>query len=312
MPVVNETANFWPYDTSYTPTPPLDPLGFVYIGGNFELELVEPGTPITITGTEPGFGAGVWTGLVTTSNLDYIGFTPDDTEYMGDGSSAWDEYALAAAGGACTISFTRPDDIYIDWITGIIHVPRAFLNLVAGTLYQLDTDALRLVLKEIEDSEEGATFPDTHRHNTQYTVAGVTYARSIEIINGYSVHFENGLYSASLIGSNNNLFDVQAGILVQNAVQVIPNNSAGLIVSNATVVAPTQQQIRDAMKLTPTAGVPSAASLDILLTELHRILGLDPAAPLQVARTAKTAGTITQTIQEDVPVVGRVTITRTS
>ena len=36
-----------------------------------------------------------------------------------------------------------------------------------------------------------------------------------------------------LVGSNNNLFDVENGILNQNYVQVIPGNSAGLIVKTS-------------------------------------------------------------------------------
>jgi len=70
----------------------------------------------------------------------------------------------------------------------------------------------------------------THLHNTEVTVAGTTFARTVEIINGYSVEFENGAYSIRFTGANNNIFDVENGILVQNTVQIISNNSAGLIV----------------------------------------------------------------------------------
>jgi hypothetical protein len=98
-------------------------------------------------------------------------------------------------------------------------------------LYELDTDQLRLDLKALEDDVAGMAFPDTHRHNTQVTVAGITYARTIEIINGYKIEFEDGQYSVRLAGSNNNFFDVENGILAQNQVQVIPGNAAGLIVN---------------------------------------------------------------------------------
>lgn len=120
--------------------------------------------------------------------------------------------------------------VSIDWATKVITVPQADLTLVTGTLYELDTDAFRLELKSLEDSEEGMPFPATHRHNTEVTVAGVTFARTIEIINGYSITFEDGAYSVRLAGSNNNFFDVENGILNQNTVQVIAQNSAGLIV----------------------------------------------------------------------------------
>jgi hypothetical protein len=121
--------------------------------------------------------------------------------------------------------------ITVGWGTDqIIHIPKADLTIVGGTLYELDTDAFRLILKSLEDDPaQGMIWPDTHRHNTEVTVAGVTYARTIEIINGYSVEFEDGQYTVRLVGSNNNIFDVQGGILVQNQVQVIPTNAAGLI-----------------------------------------------------------------------------------
>lgn len=120
--------------------------------------------------------------------------------------------------------------ISIDWTSRVITIPQADLTLVGGTLYELDTDAFRLALKTIEDSEEGMAFPATHRHNTAITVAGTTFARTLEIINGYSVQFEDGAYTVRLVNSNNNLFDVESGILVQNSVQVIAQNSAGLII----------------------------------------------------------------------------------
>jgi hypothetical protein len=95
----------------------------------------------------------------------------------------------------------------------------------------LDTNQFRLDLKALEDDEAGMPFPDTHRHNTEVTVVGVTYARVIEIINDYSITFEDGQYSVRLAGSNNNFFDVENGILNQNQVQVIAQNAAGLIVT---------------------------------------------------------------------------------
>ncbi len=78
--------------------------------------------------------------------------------------------------------------ISIDWGTRIISVPQADLTFVSGTLYALDTFTFRLSLKDLEDDEEGIPYPDTHNHNTEVTIAGVTYARTIEIINNYTTH----------------------------------------------------------------------------------------------------------------------------
>lgn len=142
--------------------------------------------------------------------------------------------------------------ISIDYATKIISIPKADLTLVSGTLYELDTEAFRQELMDEQDSEEGMWADTAFTHNTEVTVAGVTYARTIEIINGYSIEFEDGQYTVRLSGSNNNFFDVEAGILEQNQVQVISTNSAGLVV--VSTVSPTQQQIRDAMDISSTGG----------------------------------------------------------
>ncbi len=119
--------------------------------------------------------------------------------------------------------------ISIDWATGIITIPQADLTLVSGTLYEADTNVIRNEIYALLSEDEGIPFETAINHNTEVTVAGVTYARTIEMINGYSVQFEDGQYSVRLVGSNNNLFDIEAGVLVQNQVQVIPTNSAGLV-----------------------------------------------------------------------------------
>lgn len=146
--------------------------------------------------------------------------------------------------------------------TYIIHVPQSFLTLVQGTLYELDTNALRLALKDIEDSEEAMPFPKMTIHNTEFEVAGVTYARSILIVPPYSLEFEDGPYSVRLSGSNNNFFDIENGVLVQNQVQVIGNNSAGL-------TAPGFTEIQKAQILEQ-------------ILELWRVRGLDPSNPVEI------------------------------
>lgn len=115
--------------------------------------------------------------------------------------------------------------------TFVITIPQSDLTLDSGTLYTYNTDNFRLELKAWEDDEGGIIFLKTHLHNTEVTVAGTTYARSIEILSPYSITFEDGQYTVILQGSNNNIFDVASGILNQNQVQVIPTNSAGLIVT---------------------------------------------------------------------------------
>ena len=120
--------------------------------------------------------------------------------------------------------------ISISPLTFIIFVPKSYLILDSGTFYKMDTDKFRLDLREVEATFGGMPFTKTHNHNTEVVVAGTTYARAVEIISPYSVEFEDGQYTVQLEGSNNNIWDVGGGILVQNQVQVIPTNAAGLIV----------------------------------------------------------------------------------
>lgn len=141
----------------------------------------------------------------------------------------------------------------VDYSTKIISIPKSYLTLVSGTLYELDTNQFKLDLGDIQDSEEGMWADTMYTHNTEVIVAGTTFARTIEIINGYSVEFEDGAYSVRLVGSNNNLFDVENGILEQNSVQIISQNSAGLITTGGVVVT-TAQEVRDSMGLTSTSG----------------------------------------------------------
>lgn len=115
--------------------------------------------------------------------------------------------------------------ININWVTKIITIPFADLTPVSGNVYSYDLNNFRLELKDLEDSVEGMAFPKTHNHNTTVTVGGITLARVIEIINGYTVTFEDGQYAVNLLNANSNVADVTN----VNQVSVRPFNSTGLI-----------------------------------------------------------------------------------
>jgi hypothetical protein len=117
--------------------------------------------------------------------------------------------------------------ISINFSSKVITIPQADLTFVSAGLYQLDVNAFRLALKDIEDNEEGAVWPDTHRHATQSTLAGVTYARQVEILSPYTVTFQDvgTPYTVKVIGGNHNISDVKN----VNQVSLIIGNSAGLI-----------------------------------------------------------------------------------
>jgi hypothetical protein len=122
--------------------------------------------------------------------------------------------------------------ISLDPATKVITIPQADLTFVSGTLYELDTNQFRKDVTTLLSSETYIWMDDAYSHNGEVTVAGTTFSRTLEFINGYSVKFEDtgSQYSVNLQGSNNNIFDVENGILVPtDKVTVISNNSGGLI-----------------------------------------------------------------------------------
>lgn len=165
--------------------------------------------------------------------------------------------------------------ISIDWGARIIHVPKTFLQtvqLVPTEIYNLDIDLFRRALRELESGDEGMSFLSTHNHNTTVTLSGITYARIIEIINGYTVTFEDGAYAVNFIGANSNIGDVTN----VNNVSIRPNNSAGLVQiatgSGLSLQQATQLlKIYQSLMLDPTAPVttrPDVIEFDDVIIDL--------------------------------------------
>jgi len=120
--------------------------------------------------------------------------------------------------------------ISINWGTKVITVPRADMTLVQLSpveIRELDLNWFRLELKKLEWSVDGMPKDDTHSHNTEVTLGSLTFARVIEIINGYTITFEDGQYAVNLVGANSNVGDK----VNVNQVSVRSQNSAGLISS---------------------------------------------------------------------------------
>lgn len=128
--------------------------------------------------------------------------------------------------------------ISVDWGSKVIFVPRTDMPIVQASpeVRELDLDQFRLDLRSLESTEAGIPFPDTHRHNTEYTISGFTYARSVEIINGYTVEFEDGTYGVTATGANANVLDVK----VANSVSYNSQNSGGLLVTAESGLTPTE------------------------------------------------------------------------
>jgi hypothetical protein len=167
--------------------------------------------------------------------------------------------------------------------TNVIYVPKADLTLVSGTLYDFDTDAFHLFLRDTEDDEIGQAFPTTHTYVASDTIAGVTDFPKVIIRAPYSVEFEAGAYSVRLVGSNNNIFDVDAGILVQNSTQVIPGNSFGNTVT-AIGSGVTPQDMIDIAALILNSNIEGGETL----TQTLRLLRAESAGKVAVVGNTVT------------------------
>lgn len=123
--------------------------------------------------------------------------------------------------------------ISVDWGTGVISVPKADTTLVdSGPPEVREYDVFNTFwkeLKDLEDDRDGMPFLDAQRHNTEVTIGGVTLAHVVEVINSYTVTFEDGSYQVNLFGANHNILDV-ANL---NTVGLRSANSAGLITTTA-------------------------------------------------------------------------------
>jgi hypothetical protein len=123
----------------------------------------------------------------------------------------------------------------IDPASKVISIPQSDLNFVSGTLWELDSNAFRQLVMTDLASQEHIWMEDAYLHNGEVTVAGETFARTLEFINGYIISLEDtgSPYSVSIVNSNNNIFDIENGIMDPTAlVTVLSNNSAGLIVGS--------------------------------------------------------------------------------
>ena len=117
--------------------------------------------------------------------------------------------------------------ISIDYSTFNIFVPRADLVEIQNTpsfVYQLNLEWFYRQVADLQDDQAGAPFETAVENTAPVNVGGVVLARVIQVINGYTVEFEDGQYAVNLTAANTNLQDVA----LVNQVSIRPNNSAGL------------------------------------------------------------------------------------
>lgn len=116
--------------------------------------------------------------------------------------------------------------IDVNWVTKVIFVPKADTTLIQASpeIREFDVLQFHLDLRTIQ-AAEGQLYPTTHNHITGPVLSGTQYADVVEVLNPYTVEFEDGQYTVKVTGANNNIVDVK----VANQVSVATENSAGLI-----------------------------------------------------------------------------------
>ena len=121
----------------------------------------------------------------------------------------------------------------VDWGAKFITIPKADTVLVQSSPVEVrdyDLNGFRLEVADLMDDGTGGMAYDTVFSNSPpFTVSGVELARVIEIINDYTLQFEDGTYQVNLLGANSNFSDR----IVPNQVGIRTGNSAGLVTSAA-------------------------------------------------------------------------------
>ena len=111
-----------------------------------------------------------------------------------------------------------------NWNTKVITVPKSDLTLVGGTRYNITVLYWFQLLRELNGSVEGMA--ETIGFPLYRNVAPTSSTpRIVDVINGYTVQIEDGLYSLEFINGNTNFRDVE----IKNQVSVGTNNTTGFI-----------------------------------------------------------------------------------
>ena len=122
--------------------------------------------------------------------------------------------------------------VYADWPNYIFHVPRADMALIQSVpteIRECNLNWLRLQILALEDDPEAMTFPTVFRHFPEVTLGSLTFAKVMEMLEPYTITFEDGQYAVDLTGANSNFGD-RVNV---NQVSVRSSNSAGMTSSPA-------------------------------------------------------------------------------
>ena len=115
----------------------------------------------------------------------------------------------------------------VNWGTGEITVFRTDMLQVQTTpvaIYQLNIIDFHDALRDEEATALGAAYPTTHKYASSVTISGTPLAPVVEILEPYTITFEDALYNVNIVGGNSNISDRNN----KNTVGVNTSNSAGL------------------------------------------------------------------------------------
>lgn len=171
--------------------------------------------------------------------------------------------------------------ISINWAARIINVPKVDMALIQSSpveVRELDLNTFRLTLKDLEDDEAGMPFLLTHNHNPPFAVGGIILARVVDIVNDYTVTFEDAAYIVNLVGANTNLADR----VNPNNVSIRSSNSAGLVQTREIEVA----AFGGGVTINAVSG--AAGTTYPLGTESHPVNNLADALLIATVRGLKT------------------------
>lgn len=153
----------------------------------------------------------------------------------------------------------------VNWISKVISIPSSDLELVSGTRYRLVMSDFLSEIRRLEsEPSQGLWAEQILSHTNAQTLAGVTFAPSDEVVNGYTIQFTGVATRVDLAGSNNNLIDV----LIATGVSVVPSNSAGLQLVATNGNAYSLSEIGEAVWANMTAQ--SLVERQILATKILR------------------------------------------
>lgn len=127
--------------------------------------------------------------------------------------------------------------VSINWGSKVIFVPQADLTLISPGVYEHNIDTFWSDLHALQAGENGLPADVVFSNNSSVTFSGTTLPRVLQIINGYTVEYEDGQYQVNLEGANSNILDVR----VQNQVSLNAKNSAGLIIAGDNITEATIQ-----------------------------------------------------------------------